>query len=422
MINKFPVKLMALGFVVFLIWWFWPSTSGNQVGQNDAGSVSPGGSSAMASSIEPITNAEAASVSSNSLTGRFSEIEIDDKSREDLRSRIYAANGQLEQARKTFKEGIQANSKAGALYEGLQKVHGALAANAYKKALDATSPDIAPKPVRLPTANALEATQDQEQIIARLRAQLDSREQSEVNATQTQKDRLRDLQAELDASNERLARLEADHQQELKKLQDEIAKQSETLLASQTAEREAQARVVRAEEASALQLAESLAKFEAQNQLALAEKDSVIKRQQQEANRLKEQAVKPVTEPVVSSDGKVDHNQQAIERVRSWARVWAAQDVSGYVSHYADGYTPGPSISRAQWLEQRQVRLTNKAFIEVAVSDFSVRDMGGQYSVTFTQRYRSNTVDDTIRKRLIFEKADNDWAQAKIVSERRVQS
>ena len=108
--------------------------------------------------------------------------------------------------------------------------------------------------------------------------------------------------------------------------------------------------------------------------------------------------------------------------MQSWATAWSAQNVAGYVSHYADSYSSSPSITRAQWLEQRNLRLTNKEFINVAVSDFRVKDLGAQFSVTFSQYYQSNTVDDTVTKRLIFDKSGDNWSNSKIVNERLVSS
>jgi len=462
MLSKVPLKLVALGIVALFVWWFLAA----RVSVDTVGAESPSEGeravSTLASSIQPISEAEAAELRNGSVSGRFTTIPIDQAGSQDLKQRfakansliesqqhelamkeldslivdypstpelyanlgsLYASNGQLELARKTFKSGIEANQKAGFLFEGLQKIHGALAANAYKKALDATSPDSKPEAVSLPMVEAVETSLDQDRIIAGLRAQLDS-QQSEVNSTQSQLSRLASLQAELDDSEKKVATLMSEHQVELKKLQDELTKQSEVLLASQTAEREAQARVVRAEEAASAQVTEELAKAEADKLALLAEKDSIIARQKQEAKRLQEQVqAKPVvTTPVITSTQVPDRTAKAIERVQSWARSWAAQDVDAYVAHYREDYTPGTTISRQQWLEQRRVRLTNKTFIEVDVRQFTVRDLGDQYSVTFTQHYRSNTVDDIIRKRLIFEKRDDDWTSAKIVSERRVAS
>jgi len=121
-------------------------------------------------------------------------------------------------------------------------------------------------------------------------------------------------------------------------------------------------------------------------------------------------------QPVASQPQQT--TQQAIALVESWARAWSAQDVDAYVEHYASNYSSSSSLSRAQWLEQRQIRLTNKEFINVSLQDFSVKDLGQQFSVTFRQHYQSNTVDDTVTKRLIFNKTGNDWSSAKIVNER----
>ncbi len=459
MVSKFPVKLVALGFVALSVWWFWSARVSDRSVAADPPAVADEATQGLASAIQPIAPAGAADESNGSISGRFVSVPIDEAGSQDLKQRfananaliesrrfdqavheldsliadypttpelyanlgsLYASNGQLELARKTFKNGIEVNRKAGVLFEGLQKVHGALAANAYKKALDATPPDTKPEGVSLPMAESVETTLDQERIIADLKAQLDN-QQSQASTTQAQLGKLASLQAELDDSQKKTQALMSDHQSEVKKLQDELAKQSETLLASQTAEREAQARVVRAEEAAAAQLAEALAKAETEKLALLAEKDSIIARQKQEAERLKEQAqAEPVVAAVSAVGEEPDRDAQAIARVKSWARAWAAQDVAAYVDHYTGDYTPGSTISREQWLEQRRVRLTNKTFIEVDVREFSVKNLGEQFSVTFTQHYRSNTVDDTIRKRLVFDKRGDDWSSAKIVSERRV--
>jgi len=117
---------------------------------------------------------------------------------------------------------------------------------------------------------------------------------------------------------------------------------------------------------------------------------------------------------------EIEQNSIAIGLVKRWALDWSSQNVEAYVSNYADNYSSSRSLSRAKWLEQRQHRLTNKTFINVQVSDFVVKDLGQQFSVTFRQYYQSNTVDDTVTKRLIFNKTDDDWSTAKIVNERLV--
>ena len=121
-----------------------------------------------------------------------------------------------------------------------------------------------------------------------------------------------------------------------------------------------------------------------------------------------------VSEPQVSQK---QQDEIAVSLVKSWANEWANQNVSAYIDHYVDNFTPGNGLSHDQWREQRRVRLTNKSFIEIDVDNFSVEDQGDKFAVTFMQHYRSNNVDDRIKKRLVFVKLGDDWATAKISSE-----
>jgi len=110
--------------------------------------------------------------------------------------------------------------------------------------------------------------------------------------------------------------------------------------------------------------------------------------------------------------------KNAIGAVRRWAAAWSSQDVQSYVSNYVDGYVPrGSGLSHVQWVSQRRDRLGNKKFINVKVSRFKVEDLGQRFSVQFSQNYKSNTINDTIIKTLTFVKGDDDWSNAKIVTE-----
>ena len=124
-----------------------------------------------------------------------------------------------------------------------------------------------------------------------------------------------------------------------------------------------------------------------------------------------------------SDDGVGEQDSiAAIELVKEWARSWASQDVDTYVSYYADNFRPSSGLSYEKWRQQRQTQLTNKSFIEIVVSDFVVEQRGEQFAVTFSQHYKSNDIDNTITKRLVFNKKARDWSQAKIVKESLVSS
>ena len=104
-----------------------------------------------------------------------------------------------------------------------------------------------------------------------------------------------------------------------------------------------------------------------------------------------------------------------IETVKSWAQVWSKQDVSQYISFYAPDYS-SRGKNRTQWIADRKIKIGNKQFIEVKVSDFDQKLTNkGVILVSFSQSYRSDTIFDTVRKQLTFKNFPSGW---KIVNER----
>jgi len=454
--SRLPVKVLGVGAVVLLAWWLWPVSAQKSVAADKASK-----SGNLVSAIQPVSEAEASNIERGSVSGQLKPLILDSQANDDLKSRfelavtdieaknpeqavtrlneliidypgvpelyanlgaVYARQGDLEQARQAFKNGLEQNQKSRTLFDGLQEVHGALAASAYQKALDATSPLTKPSPVTLPLIAEVSTALDQEQTIAALQDQLNAKQQPDASI---ELEKIAKLQAELDLSAQNLLANKSDYEAELQQLRNQLAAQSKVLVLSQTAEREAQARVVRAEESASTQLNEAITRAETEKQTLLKEKDAVIARQQNELALMRKQsaaqvAAQQVARQQAQQPANENTDRKAMELVKSWARVWSRQDVAAYVDHYVAGYSSGSSISREEWLEQRRVRLTNKEFIEVDVREFVIQDMGERFAVTFTQHYRSNTVDDTIRKRLVFSKQGDDWSLAKIVNESRV--
>lgn len=361
---------------------------------------------------------------------------------------VYAEQQQLEKARLTLLKGFDANPKAGLLFDHLKKVHGALAANSYRQALDTKSSNSAQAKLTLTRASNIVTQQDKSKQIAALEKQLQDR-QSQANASlnEAQVRKVSALEVKLSELEAATSVEKTSYEEELSVLKRQLADQSQALSQSQTSERDALARVVRAEQEASTKVAEIAKELELQKSL-LSDAQSVVdqqssalaKAQQQSQSqalalrdaqnevanirRERDLAAQTSTSTVVQvDDAKLTfeaRERQAIDLVQSWARSWSAQDVPAYVSHYADNYSSSRSITRAQWLEQRRIRLTNKEFIRVNVNSFKVKDLGSQFSVTFSQYYQSNTVDDTVTKRLIFDKNTSDWSKSKIVNERLV--
>lgn len=145
-----------------------------------------------------------------------------------------------------------------------------------------------------------------------------------------------------------------------------------------------------------------------------------------EVIKIKE-VIKEVPVPTKTEVAQVQTNEQASETdveltlqetIKGWARAWSTKNVPAFTQFYTSDYTPeNSSISHRAWLRDRELKISNKKFISVRVDNFSQRSRegGDVIDVIFTQAYRSNTVSDTIKKRLSFVQEAGEW---KISAER----
>ena len=65
------------------------------------------------------------------------------------------------------------------------------------------------------------------------------------------------------------------------------------------------------------------------------------------------------------------------------------------------------------WNVQRQANLLNQDHLAVAVNDTAVEEQNELLNVTFLQNYKSNIVDDTVQKQLVFSKLDMSFSRHK---------
>ncbi len=227
-------------------------------------------------------------------------------------------------------------------------------------------------------------------------------------------------QAEIDKAKEQVRQEELAKQKELAR-QQEIAKQAEIDKAKEQIRQEELAKQKElARQQEIAKQAEIDQAREQARQEALAKQQQLVR--QQEADRqlaIEQQADQQRRAAQQALAGNESQQAQAVELINSWAAAWSRQAVSDYVDHYASDYVPtNGKLTHQQWLDQRRVRLTNKTFIQVSVSNFDVRTTDAGFDVTFSQHYKSNTMDDVIRKRLSFAANGDDWSTAKIIGER----
>jgi hypothetical protein len=96
--------------------------------------------------------------------------------------------------------------------------------------------------------------------------------------------------------------------------------------------------------------------------------------------------------------------------VRGWARAWTERDTERYLAYYAEVFEPPRDMTRAQWEGWRRERLDAPGFIRVALAGLEVENLEDQTAtVSFFQSYRSDMMDETIRKRLTLVREGGGW-------------
>ena len=147
---------------------------------------------------------------------------------------LYAGNGQLELARVTLMRGLKADRKYASLFAGLQKIHGVLAANAYKAAMDEKGGVISRLELPLIDITELEPLQEptaEQPDIGELPANADRFDSDEASASTHSQAPTTTLQSTEDQLSSRSA-----EQAEVKTISDEIQQLSGAALSDSSPE------------------------------------------------------------------------------------------------------------------------------------------------------------------------------------------
>lgn len=305
---------------------------------------------------------------------------------------LYARNNKLNDARETLVRGIGANSTYELLFSNLQSIHGALAAEAYRSALVSDDfPEeqlsVANLEMNLTLVSSLELSRidaDRQQALLAEVKELQSKQALVQSNDSGLISQIADLESKLETANNRNIQQQTKFTAQIEKLEEQL-----TNRALATTQQTAQQQTIIANE----------------NQLTLNSVGT---------------GTNEAKESVTLEKDEITEAEKAIgiQLVEEWAARWSDQDVQGYIQRYVANYRPSNNqISHNEWRDQRRERLTNKRFIDIDVDDFEFEENDNQFSVIFSQRYQSNTMDDTIVKKLIFSKNNNSWQDAKIIDE-----
>ncbi|MBI1890431.1 MAG: tetratricopeptide repeat protein [Burkholderiales bacterium] len=115
---------------------------------------------------------------------------------------------------------------------------------------------------------------------------------------------------------------------------------------------------------------------------------------------------KPAAKPEANDAGERD---DVLKAVQAWASAWSAQDVKGYLGHYASDFQTPKGESRSAWAEERRARIAGKGRISVKVESPQVSVDGNTATVKFRQIYVSDRLKGDTRKTLVLVKHGGKW-------------
>jgi len=108
--------------------------------------------------------------------------------------------------------------------------------------------------------------------------------------------------------------------------------------------------------------------------------------------------------PAAASESPVN------QRLKAWVAAWSGRDVAAYLAFYAPAFTPDGGLSREDWAQVRQERITRAARIELSIDDLKVRVDGPSNATTeFRQTYVSDRYRDVSVKLIEWVKIGEQW-------------
>ena len=105
-----------------------------------------------------------------------------------------------------------------------------------------------------------------------------------------------------------------------------------------------------------------------------------------------------------------DDNQDVLNTVNAWAKVWSKGDVPAYLAFYAQDFKTPNGESREAWEKYRKERISKSMSIQVSVIDPKVTLSDATHAkASFKQDYRSKTLKNTTAKTLHLVKSGDKW-------------
>jgi murein L,D-transpeptidase YafK len=120
-----------------------------------------------------------------------------------------------------------------------------------------------------------------------------------------------------------------------------------------------------------------------------------------------------ISSDIVWIDRKAWRAQRAAlaQQVDRWRRDWESLDVERYLAHYSPSFANGEQQYEG-WVAQKRLVSAGKTMVRVGLSNLSIFRYPGQENllvVTFDQDYKSNNLQNTMRKRQYWMQENGAW-------------
>ncbi len=103
-------------------------------------------------------------------------------------------------------------------------------------------------------------------------------------------------------------------------------------------------------------------------------------------------------------------NDEVVQMLNAWAAAWSKKNVDAYLAFYARDFKTPNGEARAEWEQGRRTRILAPKSISVDAEAPKVSIAGDkQASVTFRQRYKSDTLSANSMKTLVLVRTDAGW-------------
>jgi len=99
--------------------------------------------------------------------------------------------------------------------------------------------------------------------------------------------------------------------------------------------------------------------------------------------------------------------------LKNWLRSWETKNLNAYINHYSASFT-SKNMNRDQWLRHKQKISDENKLIKVTVLNPRIKILHNTATITFTQKYISDTYTDYGIKKLLLKNENGQW---KIVQE-----